>query len=545
MLPGWAGQERVLLRNGMIYSPADPFATAMLIDGATVAWLGEESAAEAHLDAADRVVDLRGALVTPGFVDAHVHATSTGLTLTGLDLSPTTGLAEALGLLAERIRRTPGTPVIGHGWDETRWSEARPPSREEIDAVAGDVPVYLSRVDVHSAAVSTALASSVPEIASLPGWSPSGPLSREAHHAVREHILGTVGAGQRADAQRAMRQHAATLGIVAIHEMAGPTISSEADLADLLDRAQFEPGPLVTGYWGELAASGGIERALALGAIGVGGDLFMDGAIGSRTACLTSAYADAPDTCGAAYLDAEAVADHVVAATRAGLQAGFHVIGDAASQAVVDGLGRAVVEVGLTSIRAGQHRLEHAEMLADDHIARLAEWGVTASMQPMFDGHWGGAHGMYEQRLGPDRAATMNRFADLVAAGVLVAFGSDAPVTALGPWAAVRAAVHHTIPAQRMSARAAFSAHTRAGWRSVGESGTGVLAPGAPAHLAIWEIGEVVVQAPDERVAAWSTDPRSGTPGLPDLRPGEPLPRCLRTVVHGCIVHDTGELEGS
>ena len=136
----------------------------------------------------------------------------------------------------------------------------------------------------------------------------------------------------------------------------------------------------------------------------------------------------------------------------------------------------------------------------------------------------------------------MNRFADLAAAGVLVAFGSDAPVTELGPWAAVRAAVQHSNPTQRMSARAAFSAHTRAGWRAIGEPGTGVIAPGAPAHLAIWAAEDLVVQAPDERVARWSTDPRSGTPGLPSLAGSGVLPRCLRTIVSGRDVFDSGDL---
>jgi predicted amidohydrolase YtcJ len=94
-------------------------------------------------------------------------------------------------------------------------------------------------------------------------------------------------------------------------------------------------------------------------------------------------------------------------------------------------------------------------------------------MQPMFDGLWGGPGGMYEQRLGAERAAGMNRFADLVSAGVLVAFGSDAPVTDLGPWAAVRAAVHPTNPGQALSTRAAFGAHTRSGWRAVGRPDAG------------------------------------------------------------------------
>lgn len=233
----------------------------------------------------------------------------------------------------------------------------------------------------------------------------------------------------------------------------------------------------------------------------------------------------------------------MIAATRAGMQAGFHVIGDRASDTVIDGMRAAADVVGADAMRAAMHRIEHAEMLSDRHIAAMAELGVTASMQPMFDGLWGGPGGMYEQRLGTDRMARMNRFADLVSAGVLVVFGSDSPVTDVGPWQAIRAATHHTAHEQSLSARAAFTAHTRAGWRSVGESATGVLAPGAPAHLAIWTVDDIAVEAPDARLSAWSTDPRSGTPGLPRLSADVPLPVCERTVVAGRTVYDSGRLE--
>jgi predicted amidohydrolase YtcJ len=539
--PAWSSSERVLLHGGTIYSPVSPFATAMLVDGGAVAWLGEDSAADAHRDSAERVVDLRGSLVAPGFVDAHVHTTSTGLTLTGLDLTECTSLAEALSLLERRTRALRGGIVLGHGWDDTRWPEQRPPTRTEVDRASWGSVVYLSRIDVHSAAVSSALLAMVPSARSLAGFDDTLPLTQQAHHAVREAALASVTRQQRLDAQGVTRARAAELGIVALHEMAGPSISGLDDLADLVALSAREPGPVVFGYWGELAQRGGIEQALQAGAYAVGGDLSVDGALGSRTACLSAPYSDAPDAVGAQYLSVDDVAEHVVAVTGAGLQAGFHVIGDEGCAIVVRGLQQAATQVGIDAMRRRAHRLEHAEMLTTEQILELARLGVTASMQPMFDELWGLPGGMYEQRLGHDRAASMNRVADLVSAGVLVAFGSDAPVTSLGPWSAVRAAVQHHQSGQRLSARAAFSAHTRAGWRAVGQPEAGTLAPGAPAHYAIWDVDDVVVQAPAARLANWSTDPRSGTPGLPALDTRLPLPQCRRTVVHGRTVFDMFE----
>ena len=158
--------------------------------------------------------------------------------------------------------------------------------------------------------------------------------------------------------------------------------------------------------------------------------------------------------------------------------------------------------MGQRAIAARRHRLEHLEMVDAEQAAALAGWAVTASMQPLFDAAWGGPDGMYATRLGGERAAGLNPFAALAAQGVLLAFGSDSPVTPLDPWASVRAAVHHRTPGSGLSARAAFNAHTRGGHRAAGvnDGVTGSLVPGAPAHYAIWDAAELVVAAPDSRV---------------------------------------------
>ncbi|MDN3295759.1 amidohydrolase [Streptomyces ficellus] len=522
----------VLLRGGDVHSPADPFATAMVVERGHVAWVGSEGAADAFASGVDEVIDLQGALVTPAFTDAHVHTTATGLALTGLDLSDTRTLAEALERVRAHSAARPGDRVLlGHGWDATRWPERRPPSRTELDEATGGRPLYLPRIDVHSAVVTSALLDLVPGVTAMTGYHPDQPLTAAAHHAVRAAAHAAVTPGQRAEAQRAALHHAASLGIGTLHECAGPEISDEDDFTGLLALAQQEPGPRVVGYW----ADTDVKRAAALGAIGAAGDLFVDGSLGSHTACLHEPYADAGHT-GTAHLDAAAVAAHVTACTEAGVQAGFHAIGDAAVSAVVQGMRAAAEAVGLARVRAARHRVEHAEMLTPAAIAAFAELGLTASVQPAFDAAWGGEDGMYAQRLGAERARTLNPYAAMLRAGVPLAFGSDSPVTPLDPWGTVRAAAFHRTPEHRISVRAAFTAHTRGGWRATGRDDAGVLVPGAPADYAVWRTGDLVVQAPDDRVARWSTDPRSGTPGLPDLTPGADLPVCLRTVVAGRTV---------
>lgn len=477
--PQWANRGSLLLRGGRIMG--DPASCALLIEGARIAWIGDD----ATRIRADEVIDLDGARMTPGFVDAHVHATSTGLSLIGLDLSATSDLEQALDLIAVAARGT--RALIGHGWDESGWPQQRPPTLAEVDRAVGDAVAYISRIDVHSALASSALLDLVPGVREMDGFTTQGALTRAAHHAVREVAQTQVARERRGEAQRATRARAASLGIVSLQEMAGPVISSEADLEELLSLAHAEPGPLVQAYWGELAQAGGIERARALGAIGVGGDLFVDGSIGSRTASLRQPYLDDPHSRGAQYISEEEIRAHVRAATEAGMQAGFHVIGDDAADAVVDALAEVAEDLGDMAVRALRHRLEHAEMLDDRHLGELARLGVSVSMQPVFDALWGGTGGMYERRLGPDRMRAMNRFRSIDSAGILMAFGSDAPVTPMGAWTAIDAAVHHHQPGERVDEDTAFAAHTRAAWRAIGCDDAGLLTPGAPAHVAVWE----------------------------------------------------------
>ena len=216
--------------------------------------------------------------------------------------------------------------------------------------------------------------------------------------------------------------------------------------------------------WQRIGASSPLSRPSSglgsAGVAGLAGDLCVDGAIGSHTASLREPYADA-ETCGARYLSEQQIADHVIACTRAGLQAGFHCIGDDAVAAAVSGLRRAASVLGVRRIRAARHRLEHVEMISEADIATLAEFGVVASMQPAFDAAWGKPGELYEQRLGSSRAPAMNRFGTLERSGVRLAFGTDAPVTPLAGWATVQAAVQHWQPRERLSVTSAFDAATR------------------------------------------------------------------------------------
>jgi hypothetical protein len=446
-----------LYRHGVVHSAADPFAEAILIDSGTVAWLGADDTADGLLDRADEVVDLDGAIVTPGFVDAHIHLLATWRALS----------ADPAG-----------------GWS----------TGCDHDGIG----------------------------APGPGTAPAE-VDRPA-------------------AYRQVLSMAAEHGIVAVHEMSTPLTDTRAGLAAAIELAADPSSrlPLVVGYRGELCVTAEDARALAAqipGLTGIGGDLAVDGSFAARTARLRSAYADAPGELGRLQLSAEQIANHLGAVTRAGLQAGFHVVGDAALDEVLLGVRAAADVEGLPAVAAAGHRLEHADMVDASALATLALLGLRISAQPALGLD---PAGTVTARLGASRCAGLRPFADLAQVGVPLAFGSDSPGGALDPWSWVAAAFLHDQPGQRISARAAFRAATRGGWRAAGmdHTGAGELRVGAPAHLAVWQAEELVVQAVDGRFTAWSSDARAGTPLLPAVGPNLPAPRCVRTVRGGVTLFD-------
>jgi predicted amidohydrolase YtcJ len=505
---------------------------SLLVRDGRVAWVG----APADAPAAGRRVDLGGRLVTPAFVDAHVHLAETGQLATAVDLTGATSAAALLALVAGHAENAelsgrPGV-VLGHGWDETTWEGGTVVSRDDLDRATRGRPAYLSRVDVHSALVSSALveaAGGEARLAALPGWSARGPLAQDAHHAVRDAARALADPDDRATAVATALEAAAAVGIGLVHEMGAPHLSTPDDfdtVARLATDAR-QRGRAVTdvvGYWGDRDTA----VALRLGLVGAAGDLCVDGAIGSRTAALRQDYSDAPGARGALYLDADDVAGHLVACTRAGLQGGFHVIGDRGVDAVLDGLRRAEEQVGLAALRASRHRLEHLEMVDPEQLAALARWGVVLSVQPAFDALWGGPDGLYAARVG-DRARAMNPFGTAESAGMVLALGSDTPVTPFDPWGALRAAVHHRTPGAGTTPAQALTAHTAHGWVAGLQGG----APDLPEPLG----GSLLAGAP-AALAVWDTDLDAATLCEADAD----APRCVLTLVDGRAAHDPDEL---
>jgi predicted amidohydrolase YtcJ len=514
----------VILHGGLVVVPGRPPVPAIGVSRGRVVAVGTLEEVRAA-EPGGPEVDLEGRLVTPAFVDAHVHAVQTGLVVAGLDLHDVGSVDELLEGVRRYADRNPRRGVIlGQGWDERAWPDPRPPTRGQLDEAGRGRAVYLARVDVHSAVVSSRLLDALPDVAGRVGYRADGLLTQDAHHACRGRLDLLTTDEERRHAAEVALAAAAALGVGEVHELGGPHLGPLADLTRVVDAGR-RAGVRVVPYWGEAASEAAFARMAEVGARGLAGDLCVDGAIGSRTAALVDDYRDGPGR-GAQYLDLEAVVDHLTACTRRGVSGGFHCIGDAGVATAIEGLRRVAERLGEDRVRAARHRLEHVEMVAADDLPVLARLGVTASVQPAFDAAWGGPDELYAQRLG-GRATTMNPFASMLRAGVPVAFGTDAPVTPVAGWQMVRDAVQHSRADERLSVAEAFACATDGGHVAAGDDGVGILVPGAAASLAVWEV---------ER------DRLDLRTGLPRLAPDDPLPTCAASVVDGGTAYDAGLL---
>ena len=392
-----------LLLGGTVYSSATPDATAMAVTDGMITWVGADSVGRAlHPDA--EVTDLGGRFVAPGFVDSHVHLTSTGLALTGLTLYDAVSRTDCLRMIADAVSTVgEGDLIWGRGWDSSTWSGAeafdgRFPTTADIDAIVGNRPVYLARVDEHSAVASMALRRLVVGLEDAQGYHPDEPLIAEAHHLVRGAARSLVSPASRTRAQLRALDAVASMGIVAIHENGGPDISG---LDDFLAIGELDHAVEVRRYWGQAAQNTDHARELVAitGADALGGDLFIDGAVGSRTAWLLEPYHDAPDVTGIDYLSPDTVLDHLRACTEAGLQAGFHVIGDAATATVVDALDALAAEFGTPALAAATPaaagaRYPHSATLPTNTNSMFGEASAPAKITsaPSWARMWLSAH---------------------------------------------------------------------------------------------------------------------------------------------------------
>lgn len=439
--------------------------------------------------------DGRGRVAMPGIIDAHGHVIGLGTSLITLDLSETRSLAEAQAKVREYAAAHPARRwIIGRGWNQERWGLGRFPTAADLDGLAGDRPVWLVRADGHAAwantaamqvagvsATSTAPAGGRIEMA---GGKPSGVFVDAAMELVDKAVPAML-AKERDLAFTKAQDALLSVGITAIADM-----GTSVEDWNAFRRAGDEERLLLrifsysAGLEPMLSVAGGRPTAWLyqdrLRMAGV--KIYMDGALGSRGACLQKPYADAPVQTGLCFLSDAKLRNTMTRAAMDGFQPAIHAIGDQANAQVLD-----AIEVLSGTFKGDRRwRIEHAQIVAPADLDRFARHGIIASMQPV---HQTSDRLMAEARLGPDRLTGAYAWRSLATRGVRLAFGSDLPVEPANPFPGIAAAISREDangqppggwqPQEKVSREAAIAGFTTGGaYASFAEDRVGRLAPG-------------------------------------------------------------------
>jgi predicted amidohydrolase YtcJ len=463
----------VILYNGPVYTmdPRLPQVRALSIAGDTVA-----GGVDVREGAADTVgherIDLEGRCVLPGFCDAHVHFLDWALARTELDLRQAESMAAALRIVGAAAVDGDGW-LRGHGWLEEAWADGRP-TVEALDAVTGERPVALWAHDHHTLWVNSAALRDA---------------GRTGDGIVREREAWDFPLPERTPLEQSQALRAAMAavnarGVVSVHDYQrdrGRALWQRLDgdrrltlrvhmslPAERLDAA--EAMELRSGFGSELLRVGPVKA-------------FMDGTLGSSTAWML-------DGSGMVLTSAEEMAEIARASAASGLLVAVHAIGDGANRAVLDALEQ--TREAWEQLPAPP-RIEHVQCIDDADLGRLAELGITASMQPI---HQRSDRDLADKLWG-ERARCAYRWRDLLDAGAHLAFGSDAPIEDVDPLAGIAAAVNRDwYPEQRLEVADAVLGFTAGGAAAVGEQRRrGLLLPGYAADLVVLDTD--IISHPD------------------------------------------------
>jgi predicted amidohydrolase YtcJ len=518
--------------------PERPRAQALAVAGEVIVAIGSNDDMRYLVGSETQVIDAGGRLIVPGFNDAHVHLVMGAEELVGVDLRPSRDAGDMAARVARFAATRPaGEWITGGYWDHEAWPGKALPTREAVDALVPNHPVFVKRLDGHMA-LANSLAMTLAGITGELSAPSGGTLVRDARgqltgifkDAAMDLVTRAIPAATRDSIlfrMRAALKHAAALGVTTMQDMTASAAELEAYRAlrangELTARISSIQNYDATGLGFAATSTGQGDDWLRIG----GRKFFSDGSMGASTAAFFEPYADDPGTRGLLIHDPARLEQLICGADADGFQPVVHAIGDRANTLVLDIFARLHASRGARP--EWRPRLEHAQVIRPDDIARLKPLGVVASIQPSHcidDMRWA------EARVGRARCEQAYNVRSFVDAGVRVAFGTDWFVAPLDPMLGLYAAVTRQFPdgtpadgwfpEQRITLAQAVECYTHG-------SAYAELAEHRKGRLKLGYLADLVVLSRD----IFAVAPR----GILDTKP-------VLTMVGGRVVFDAGELE--
>ena len=453
----------IVFKNGNVYTASNktPQAEAIAVKADRIVFVGSNAEAQKHVGSTTRVVDLKGNTVLPGFTDSHQHLSGVGQREMTLNLEGSTSLEDFLAKVKARVDQAKaGEWITGRGWIETHWKPPVFPTRSDLDKVAPNNPIILTRADGHASVVNSAALNlaGIDKTTANPfggeiskdkkSGEPNGMLLDSAQGLVRRRVPPTAAA----DAERAVVlgvKRNIELGWTQVQDAGGSyndveifkKLYAAGTIKLRIYKAVHGPGPSATRLLTEGATIGAYGNRFTFRAIKV----VSDGALGSRGAALEEPYSDAPDTSGFLTVKPEELRPMLVEALRKGIQVETHAIGDRANRFILDEYQTALSAVppDQRKVEAPRWRVEHAQIVNPDDIGRFARMRIIPSMQPS---HAIGDLFFAPSRVGIKRLTGAYAWESFIKLGLPVAGGSDAPVERGEPMIEFYAAVARKDP---------------------------------------------------------------------------------------------------
>jgi predicted amidohydrolase YtcJ len=498
----------LVITNAAIYTvdKQHPKAEAVAVIGDRIVAVGSSAEIDLWRGPETKVIDARGKLLLPGFNDAHAHFISGGAQLDQVNLTDATSPQEFAGRIAAQVKKTlKGDWIMGGRWDETKWPNPELPTKEVVDPVTGNTPIFVERYDGHLSLANSAamrLAGISAKTPDVPGGvivrdasgNPTG-IFKDAAQELIHKAIPPMSHERRVRAARRALEHAASLGVTSVQHM-NPEFADVAVYSEIAEKGELTTRiyavPMETDWHDQ--AKVGIRRAwgstyLRLGAV----KGYADGSLGSRTAYMFEPFSDDPGNRGLLSDEMHppsAMRDRLMQADAAGLQVRIHAIGDRAISMTLDIFSDIEKEHGYHDQR---FTIEHAQHMAEKDFGRFAALHVIASMQPYHaidDSRWA------EKRLGQQRARYSYAWRSFLDHGVTLAFGTDWPVAPLNPMLGLYAAVTRAtldgrtpngwIPEEKITLSEAVEAYTLgAAFAEFQENEKGSITPGKLADMVI------------------------------------------------------------
>lgn len=498
----------LLVLNAKVWTvdKAEPFAQAVAILGDRIVAVGTNEEVKAWQGPQTKIIDALGRLLLPGFNDSHVHFISGGMQLDSVDLKNAPGPQEFARLIGERAKARPKSEwILGGNWDETKWNPPVIASKDLIDPLTPETPVFVTRYDGHMGlanSVALRLASITANTPDPPGGTivrdkngnPTGALKDAAADLVF-NVVPPLTHDQRISIIKRSMAHAASLGVTSVQHM-GPDPEDISAYAELLELGELTvriyAAPLIPNVEDQLKV--GVRRSfggpfLRIGAL----KAFADGSLGSGTAYFYDPFLNQGENRGLLSAEMQPLSlmkDRMMKADAAGLQLCTHAIGDHAISIILDLYAEVAKKHGAADRR---FRIEHAQHMAARDFDRFAQMQVIASVQPYHaidDGRFAEAH------IGHDRSSRTYAFRTFLDRGVRLALGTDWEVAPLDPMQTVYAAVTRAtldgknpggwFPEQKLTVPETIEAYTMgSAYAEFQEKEKGSITPGKLADLVL------------------------------------------------------------